>query len=307
MDLRHLRYFVTLAEELHVTRAAKRLGIQQPPLSIQIKQLEHEIGAPLFRRLSRGVELTEIGKAFLVDANRVLTVMDQAVSNAQGHARGQNGALRVGFGGATYLPHEVPAAILRYREHHPDVALTPSQSNTPALVEALQNSETDVAFIRPPYDLGPDIRMEIFLTEKMLAAVPASHPLCKARTLTMKQLAHETFILFPHEVGPGLHDSIISACHRAGFSPRIGQPASQIVSAVPMVAAGFGISVVPRSVATLDVPGVRYIAVKDSDLVAPIGFAWRTRDHAPVLDLFLASLRSSRSRTQPAHTVQARA
>ncbi len=293
MDLRHLRYFVVLAEELHVTRAAERLGIRQPPLSIQIKQIEREVGAPLFRRLSRGVELTEIGRAFLIDANRVLATMERAVSTAQSRARGQIGALRVGFGGATYLPPEVPAAILRYREHYPDIALTPIQSNTPTLIAALQSGETDVAFIRPPCDLGPDLRMEPFLVEDMVAVLPTHRRLGGKRPVALKDLARETFILFPREVGPGLHDSIIGACRQAGFSPHLGQAASQIVSAVPMVSAGFGISVVPRSVMTLDVPGVSYCRLKDKTLTAPIGFAWRKADRSSTLAHFLASLRSS--------------
>lgn len=297
MDLRHLRYFVVLAEELHVTRAAERLGIRQPPLSIQIKQVEHEVGAPLFRRLSRGVELTEIGRTFLIDAKRVLALMEQAVTTAQSRARGQIGALRVGFGGATYLPPEVPAAILRYREHYPDVALTPIQSNTPALITALQSGETDVAFIRPPCDLGPDLCLEPFLVEEMVAVLPTHHRLGGRRPVDLKHLAGETFILFPREVGPGLHDSIIGACRLAGFSPHLGQAASQIVSAVPMVSAGFGVSVVPRSVMTLDVPGVSYCRLKNRTLTAPISFAWRKADRSPTLAHFIRSLRSS-SRAQ---------
>ncbi len=294
MDLRHLRYFIALSEELHVTRAAERLGIRQPPLSIQIKQIEQEVGAPLFRRLSRGVELTEIGKAFLVDANRVLTLMDHAVSSAQSRARGHIGALRVGFGGATYLPPEVPAGILRYREHYPGVALTPSQSNTPALVTALQSGETDVAFIRPPYDLGATLRMEAFLDEEMVVVVPAHHRLRDKRSIDLKELTEETFILFLREVGPGLHDSIIGACRNAGFTPHLGQAASQIVSAVPMVAAGFGVSIVPHSVMALNVPGVCYCRLKDKTLTAPICFAWRRDDRSPPLAHFLKSLRSSK-------------
>lgn len=294
MDLRHLRYFVTLAEELHVTRAAARLGIRQPPLSIQIKQVEQEVGAPLFRRQSRGVELTEIGKAFLVDANRVLSLMDQAVSTAQSRARGQVGALRVGFGGATYLPPEVSAAILQYRKRYPGVTLTPLQSNTPRLVEALQHGETDVAFVRPPYDFGFGIRLEAFLAEEMVVALPDNHQLGRKRTIDLHELASETFILFPRDIGPGLHDSIIGACRKAGFSPHLGQAASQIVSAVPMVSAGFGVSVVPRSVMTLDMPGVRYCRLKDKTLTAPIGLAWRMDNQSPTLTQFLKSLRSSR-------------
>ena len=295
MDLRHLRYFVALAEELHVTRAAERLGISQPPLSVQIKQVEQEIGAPLFRRLSRGMELTELGTAFLVDATRILAQMDRAVTIAQSRSRGETGALRVGFGGATYLPPNIPAAILRYRARFPDVVLTPKQSNTPALVTALRDGDTDVAFIRPPCDVGKDLRIEVFMTEGLVAVLPAQHALCGRDAIGLGDLAGELFILFPRDVGPGLYDSIISACSRAGFSPRLGQAASQIISAIPMVAAGFGVSVVPRSVTTLLVPGVHYCALGDKEFAAPISFAWRADDPSPALRRFLTSLRSSRN------------
>lgn len=150
MDLRHLRYFVAVAEELHFTRAAARLGIGQPPLSMQIKQIEAEIGAPLFRRLSRGVELTAAGQSFLVDARDILSGVQRAIANAESMARGRSGRIRVGFAGATYLPPVVPAAILHYRGLYPDVVLLPEQSNTPTLVAGLREGRTDVAFVRPP-------------------------------------------------------------------------------------------------------------------------------------------------------------
>ena len=147
-----------------------------------------------------------------------------------------------------------------------------------------------MAFVRPPCDLGPDLRLEPFLVEEIAVVLPAHHRLGGKRPVDLKDLAGETFILFPRDVGPGLHDSIIGACHEAGFSPHLGQAASQIVSAVPMVSAGFGVSVVPGSVMTLDVPGVSYCRLKDKTLTAPISFAWRKADRSPTLAHFLQSL-----------------
>ena len=292
MDLRHLRCFVVLGEELHFTRAAARLGIRQPPLSIQIKQLEHEIGTPLFRRLSRGVEMTVAGEAFLQDAKAILNQLDRAVTDAESLARGQTGRIRLGFAGATYLPPEVPDAILQFRERCPGVELSPEQSNTPALITALQAKTVDVAFIRTPFHAGNEIRVESFFEEDMLAVLPAHHALASKQAVALRDSAQEVFILFPREIGPGLHDSIIAACVEAGFSANLGQAASQIISAVPMVAAGFGVSIVPASVAALEIGGVAFCKLRGTGLRAPISLAWRHDDRSPALHRFLTTLRA---------------
>ena len=295
MDLRHLRYFVVLGEELHFTRAAARLGIKQPPLSIQIKQLEQEIGTPLFRRLSRGVEMTVAGEAFLQDAKAILNQLDRAVIDAESLARGQTGRIRLGFAGATYLPSELCGAILNFRERCPGVELFPEQSNTPALITALQAKTVDVAFIRTPFDTGNEVRVEGFFEEGMLVVLPAHHALASKKVIDLHDLAGEVFILFPRDIGPGLYDTIIAACVQAGFSANLGQAASQIISTVPMVAAGFGVSVVPASVAALEIGGVVFRELRSTGLRAPISLAWRHDDRSPALHRFLTTLRAFRS------------
>ena len=144
MDLRHLRYFVAVAEERHFTRAAERLGIKQPPLSLQIKQLEQELGTPLFRRLTRGVELTEPGTLLLDEARQILEQVERTKANVRNRARGETGHIRVGFAGATYFQPRVPGLIQAYRRRYPGVVLSPVQSNTPHLVDALRNGSVDV-------------------------------------------------------------------------------------------------------------------------------------------------------------------
>ena len=248
----------------------------------------------MFRRLSRGVELTVSGVSFLEDTKAILAQLDRAVKAAESLARGHSGRLRVGFGGATYLPTAVPDAILHYRRLYSDVSLFPEQSNTPALIHALVNGTVDIAFIRPPFNTGPEIQTESFLEEEMLVVLPAHHPLAGTDAIHLHELADETFILFPREVGPGLHDSIIAACLKAGFSPRLGTAASQIVAAVPMVAAGFGVSVVPASVASLAVRGVAFFRIRNTLTRAPISLAWRRDDHSPTLRNFLTALRKFR-------------
>lgn len=290
MDLRHLRYFVTVAEELHFTRAAERLGIRQPPLSVQIKQLERQIGAPLFRRLSRGVELTAAGESFLIDTRNILSQLDEAVATAESMARGQTGRLRVGFGGATYLPKLIPAGIMRYRTLYPHVLLSPEQSNTPSLVQSLRDGRVDIAFIRPPVEDREGLVLNMFFEEDMVVVLPVGHALGRDKSVSLADLSRETFILFPREVGPGLHGTIVTACMEAGFSPQIGQNASQIVSIVPMIAAGFGVSLVPRSVTSLSIKGVTYHAIKGSTLKAPISLARRAGDRSVALDHFIKVL-----------------
>ena len=287
IDLRHLRYFMAVAEELHFTRAAERLGIRQPPLSMQIKQLEGQIGAPLFRRLSRGVRLTAAGESFLIDTRNILSRLDNAVASAESMARGQTGRLRVGFGGATYLPELIPAGIMRYRTLYPDVFLSPEQSNTPSLVDGLREGRVDVAFIRPPVEDGEGLIIDVFFEEDMMVVLPLGHALSREKSVSLTDLSRETFILFPREIGPGLHGTIITACMEAGFGPQIGQNASQIVSIVPMIAAGFGVSIVPRSVTSLSIKGVTYHTIKGSIPKAPISLARRAGDRSVALNHFI--------------------
>jgi DNA-binding transcriptional LysR family regulator len=292
MELRHLRYFVVVAEERHFTRAAERLGIGQPPLSLQIQRLEREIGAQLFRRLSRGVELTEAGMLLLDNARQILALVERTRTDVQRLSRGEIGHLRMGFAGATYFQPLVPALIREYRGRHPDVVLSPEQSNTPSLVEGLQQGRIDVAFIRPPIMSADEVEVELLVREDMVVALPHTHPLAQSgASVSLSALAAETFILFPRMIGAGLYDAITHACQRAGFIPRLGQEAPQITSIVPMVGAGFGISIVPRSTSQIQTDEVVYLPIAGEAPKAPISLAWRRHDPSPVVRSFLAVAR----------------
>src|ERR1700756_5637785 len=175
MDLRHLRYFVAVAEERHFTRAAERLGIKQPPLSLQIRHLEQELGTPLFRRLTRGVELIEPGTLLLDEARQILEQVERTKANVQNRARGETGRIRVGFAGATYFQPRIPGLIRAYRKIYPDVMLTPEQSNTPHLIKALRNGSVDVAFVRPPLNDGEGIAVQTLVEESMRIVLPTQH------------------------------------------------------------------------------------------------------------------------------------
>src|SRR5438270_10714814 len=222
MELRHLRYFVAVAEEGHVTRAAERLGIQQPPLSQQIRALETELEVQLFRRKPRGVELTQAGEALLAEARGILDRVEHATAATRRTARGEAGRIGLGFTSSASFHPLVPQVIREYRQAHPLVALSLEESGTGELVEALQAERLDAAFVRSPIGEAPGIAVHSLLEETMVAAVPAGHALAgrtAKSSLGLAALAGETFILYRRPLGPGLYDAIIAACQRAGFSP----------------------------------------------------------------------------------------
>jgi len=302
MEFRHLRYFVVVAEERHFTRAAERLGIGQPPLSLQIQRLEREIGATLFRRLSRGVELTAAGELLLDNARHILSMVERTCTDVQRLSRGEMGHLRVGFAGATYFQPLVPAIIREYRAQRPDVVLSPEQSNTPSLVERLLEGCVDVAFIRPPIESADELDVELLVKEDMVVALPHVHPLVRiGAPVSLSALAEETFILFPRSIGAGLYDAITSACQRAGFLPKLGQEAPQIVSITPLVGAGFGVSVVPHSTTQIQTDEVVYLPIAGNAPKAPISLAWRRRNPSPAVRQFLTVARQMARDWRKAH------
>ncbi|MDN0073727.1 LysR substrate-binding domain-containing protein [Crenobacter sp. SG2303] len=288
MELRHLRYFLAVAEERHFTRAAERVGIQQPPLSLQIKQLEEELGTPLFVRHSRGVDLTEAGTTFVEEARQLLERVEQAKTHIQRLSRGEAGRIRIGFAGATYFEPAVPALIRDYRARYPDVQLQPQQSNTAELVQALIDGSVDAAFVHTPIGSAPELACLPLVDEAMLLALPANHPLSEEAAVPLSALADDTFILLPRDISPGLYDRLIVAFQQAGFMPKLGLEAPQIVSIVPMVAAGFGVSLVPRAVSQIDTPGVRYLSIAGVAPRAPIGLAYREDAGSAALRQFIS-------------------
>lgn len=279
VDLRLLRYFLAVAEESHLTKAAARLGIRQPPLSQQIRVLEHELGVTLFHRLPRGMELTESGRALLDDARNIIALVDQAVDGVRRVSLGEAGRLTVGFTGSAAFHPFVPSVIRRFRESAPQVRLVLEESSTGELREAVAEGRVDVAFIRGAY--GPDrgVVMETMLEETMLAAFPADHPAVKGRVrerIALSELAEESLILYRRHSGPGLYDAIIAACSAAGFSPRIAQEAPRMLSTLSLVAAGLGVSLVPASLRRVNIEGVVYVSVTHpAELRAPLNLIWR--------------------------------
>ena len=296
MELRHLRYFVAVAEERHITRAAERLGIQQPPLSQQIRALEAELGAPLLRRHSRGVELTHAGEVLLAEARTVLEQVERAVTATRRAGRGEAGRIGLGFTSSASFHPLVPAMVRAYRDAYPLVALSLEESGTSELVDALVQQRLDAAFVRSPIGAAPGIAVHSILEEPMVAALPAGSPLAIARArhpLPLAALAGEIFILYRRPLGPGLYDAIIAACQRAGYSPNIGQEAPRMLATLSLVAAGLGVTLVPQSMRRLRVHGVVYRTIEgEAGLVAPLNLAYRRSETSPAARRFTALARA---------------
>lgn len=278
MELRHLRYFMAVAEEQSVTRAAARLNIAQPALSHQIKALETEIGAALFVRFSRGVALTEPGRFFAEDARAILASVEAAKTKARRTAVGQLGLVRIGFTGSASFHPFVTGVIRDFRAAFPDVTVELIEEPTRGLLDGLASRRVDVAFMRPAAGEVEQLWSRHLFDEPMVAAVPVGHHLAEARSLRLSALAAETFIIYPRQNGRTLYDIIVSACEAAGFAPRIGQAAPQLTSVVNLVATGIALAIVPRSMSRMATADVRFVAIEDESLVAPMVLV---REEAP--------------------------
>jgi len=299
MDLRHLRYFIAVAEEAHITRAAARLGIQQPPLSQQIRALERELDAQLFRRKPRGVELTDAGRALLVEARIILAQVDHATATTRRTARGEQGRIVVGFTSSAPFVSFVPRVIRSFRESHPLVSLILEEAGTADMVVDLRNERVDAAFIRSPVADPAGIVVRPLLEEEMLVALPEGHRLASASedrddALPLAVFAAETFVLYRRPGGPGLYDTIIAACHGAGFSPLVGQEAPRILSTLSLVAAGLGVSLVPASLERLHMDGVVFRRLTGEPRPrAPLNLAYRRSEMSPAVRSFIALVRKA--------------
>ena len=295
MELRHLRYFVAVAEEGHVTRAAERLGIQQPPLSQQIRALERELDVQLFRRKPRGVELTDAGRTLLLDARRILNEIDGALAKAKRTARGEQGRIVVGFTSSAPFHPFVPRVIRLFRENYPRVSLVLEESGTGDLMSAVRAERLDVAFIRSPVPDGEGVRVHALLEERMFAALPSDHRLSTKEDvapLRLTDLAAEPFVLYRRSSGPGLYDQIVGACHYAGFTPRIEQEAPRVVATLNLVAAGLGVTIVPESLGGMQLDGVVYRPLAEPPrLLAQILLACRSLDHSASAQRFVSLVR----------------
>ena len=291
MELRHLRYFVAAAEELNFTRAASRLGVAQPPLTTQIRALEHEIGVALFHRLSRGVALTDAGAALLVDAKAILEQVGRAVQRSRSSAEGIVGRVGVGFTVSASFDGLVNGSLRAFREAYPKVELHLEEARSTELVQSLRDGRIDAAFVRPPLVLPPALRIQMLSEEPMVAAVPVNHRLAGRDSIGLGELAAETFILYPRASARGLSDDIIERCGEAGFRPESVQTAPQLASAINLVASALGLSIVPACMAHSRTDSVRYLPLSGRPMMARLGVLFRIGESSVPARNFLALLR----------------
>lgn len=244
-DLRQLRYFLAVAEELHFGRAAERIGIAQPPLTQQIQKLEALLGCRLFER-GRPTALTEAGSALLEETRRLLPQVDRALESARRAARGETGKLHIGAPPSVMLS-ALPSAIRKYRGLYRAVEFTLRELSTTAIEEALRREEIDLGFLREARPAGP-LTSRVIFEEALVAVLPASHTLAARAVLTLGSLRAEPFVWFPRRLGPAFHDHLIGFCAHAGFVPNVVQQATQWQTVVSLVAAGMGVSLAPACV-----------------------------------------------------------
>jgi len=292
-ELRQLRYFVAVAEELHFGRAAHRLHMTQPPLSQTIQAFEAALGTPLFARTNRSVALTPAGLALLPEARRILQQAATLPDLAQRAAAGEIGRLSLAFvSSADYSV--LPAFLREFRAAYPQVQIDLREATSDVQLEDLMQNRVDAGLLIPPLPDKAKIELDYarVLSEPLILAAPhglkelrAKHP------VNLTTLADQPLIIFPRRIAPALHDAIMGCFHDAGMTPRIAQEAIQMQTIVGLVSAGMGIALVPQSVSNLKRPGVDYRTLAGKPPTVETGLAWRRDNHSPVLRAFLELLR----------------
>ncbi len=295
IELRPLRYFVTVAEELHFGKAALRLHMTQPPLSQTIQALEQQLGAALFERNRRGVALTSAGLALLPAARRLLAQVQELPQLVQRAAAGEVGSLTLAFvSSADYSV--LPPFLRAYRAAYPQVQLTLQEATSDLQLDDLLQGRIDAGLLIPP--LPDKAKQELdylpVLNEPLVLALPADlHGVKRKGKLTLASLPPLPLIIFPRAISPALYDAILSVFRSAGLTPQIGQQAIQMQTIVSLVSAGMGMALVPQSVSNLMRPGVEYRALTEATPMVETGLAWRRDNASPVLHGFLDLLRKS--------------
>ncbi len=289
MELRHLKYFVAVAEELHFGKAARKLHIAQPPLSQQIKNLEDELGLTLFDRSRRNVQLTDAGRYFLKEAQHILSQVEQAAETARRIDRGHAGRLVIGFVGSvihTFLPKRLRS----FREQYPDVELVLQEINSADQIKSLHAKSIDIGVLYLP---GHDsmLASHPITQAPLMAVLPKKHALASRKLIHITELAREPFIANTRLSEPVVRDAFISMCHAAGFSPRIAQEAGQVQTVLGLVASGLGVCLLPDFIRNIKRPDVHYVPLADSPATVKLGIAWRNGTPSALISSFIGVIK----------------
>jgi DNA-binding transcriptional LysR family regulator len=298
IELRHLRYFVAVAEELHFGRAAQRLHLAQPPLSQQIRKLEEILGYSLFTRTSRSVRLTSAGEVFLERARRTLRNVQEDLDEARSIGRGEVGFLRVGFIGSSMLT-SLPSMLGQYRRQYPKVHLQLSENFTSNLIQSLTKNTIDAAFLRDG-DPTDGLSIEPLFSEPFVAVLPSNHPLAKRNVISAANLRDEPFVFFTPTAGTLAYRKTISLCEEHGFRPRVVQEAPQWLTILRLVGAGLGVSIAPACVAQIATPDIACRTLRRASVQSDIELAYRATDDRAIVKSFRKIARASfAARTRP--------
>lgn len=286
LSLRRLEYFLVVAEELSITRAARLLHMSQPPLSQQMKTLERELRCQLFERTSRGLRLTAAGVALTQEASSVLAEIDRVGPRVRAAGAGEVGYLAIGCVPVA-CASVAPLLVRRFHRTHPGVHVVIRELDTLALYNSLSVGSVDVGIIRTGID-APWLDTMDILEEVPLAALPDDHPLTARETLSLSDLEHENFVLFSRKLGMRHFDEFVNACRvTGGYSPNIVSECESVNTQLAMVGAGFGIGFVTELTGKLETPGVTYRPVHDLDMRIPLIVAWPTQRTNPVRSRFV--------------------
>jgi len=288
MELRHLRYFIAVAEEGQVTRAAQRLGIKQPPLTQQIQLLERELGVELFTRSPRKVELNAAGRLFLTEARRIVLGAEEAVARLRQFDKGIDGVLRIGLTSSSLLNVRTQALFDRFRQDYPNIAVKIEEGAAIDLLDAVQQDHLDTAFIRAGVERRTDLASQWLDEEALVAAVPQAHPYAASERIAFQDLAQENVILYRQDKCSGIGDMLLERFADVGVKMRVADETRRLMSAIHMVAAGVGITIVPDSMRAFHPAAVVYKPLSAAfDITAPLNLVYRRQSPSALLRHFL--------------------
>ncbi len=289
IELRHLRYFIAVAEELHFGRAAQRLNISQPPLSQQIRILEQQTGARLFARTNRSVQLTAAGQQFLQDARAILLNVAKAAEKAARLHRGEEGELRIGFTSSAPFIRRVSDALSAFRQHYPAVHLRMQEINTRQQLAPLGEGQLDLGVMRNT-QLPETLDYQLLLSEPMYALVHHTHRLATRASIALSELADEPLVFFDSQVGTALYGEILGLLQRNDIQPNIAQEVGEAMTIIGLVSNGLGVSILPASFRRVRPEDVVWIPLQEQDARSEVWLVWSKRHETTALMAAMKSL-----------------
>lgn len=294
MELRQLRHFVALAEEMHFGRAASRLFITQPALSNSVIRLEEEMGVRLFDRGSKSMEMTLIGRAMLERAREIVTLEEKLLKFAHAMAAGSAGFIDVGFT-STLLFRGLTDVLNEFARSFSEIELSVRELSTQTQLDMLRNGRLDVGFINSP--VAPaGLESLVLFEERFVACLPQTHPLARKREIDVKELRDDVFVMFSRDPSPAYYDHVIALCGSGGFQPKVRVAAALVLSVVALVASGVGVSLVPESVSKAGIDGVVYVPIRSVKRQPSAFVVWNTKREVPGLDALIQTVRRVRQK-----------